>query len=460
MSTNASPPIHPKHSLLRAPKALLARARADSLTRNSTYIMATTIVNSALGAAFWLVAARNFPTREVGLGAAVVAAMTLAATLSNLGAGPTLIQVLPSRQAGRDWSRSLNACLSVALGAAVLAAAIALVLMPLLSPGFLVVREGGYRLVIGAGVLFLAAATMLDYVFIAERAAGKMLVRNSTAAVLKLALIVCLVALGIRSSLGIVTAATVSTAGALLLGAAVLVPALHRSYRLEVDGVLTEARRLVPPFVGHYLITIGAMLPMYVLPLLVTARLSATSNAYFYTTWMMCNVLFMVSPAVSGALFAEGSHAGESLYQKARSSALLIMVLLVVPMAVLLLGGRFILGLFGPGYALNSYGLLVLLAVSAVPDAITNVYTSVLRVEQRFRAATALNVGMAMGAILLAWWLLPLVGIAGAGFAWLIVQVAGSAWVAIDLRLKRARFGLRTNGTAAVRPSSPEPPAL
>ena len=72
-----------------------------------------------------------------------------------------------------------------------------------------------------------------------------------------------------------------------------------------------------------------------------------------------------------------------------------------MPMAVLLLGGRFILGLFGPDYAQHSYVLLALLAVSEIPDAITNVYISVLRVELRFRAAAVLNNGMGLGAIVL-----------------------------------------------------------
>jgi len=459
MSSDASSPKRPGRSVVRAPRALLARARADSLTRNSVYIMTTTVVNSAIGAAFWLVAARTFSTQAVGLGAALIAAMTLAATISTFGTGPTLIQVLPTKQAGEDWSRTFNACMGAALGAAVVAAGIALILLPLLSPGFLVVRENAYQVVIACGIVFWAAATIFDYAFVAERAAGGMLARNATAAVLKLAIMLCLVALGAESSLGIVSAVTVSTAGALALAAAVLLPGLRKGYRPQVRGVAGEARRLLSPFVGHSLITVGGILPMYALPLIVTARLSATDNAYFYTTWMLCNVLFMVSPAVAGALFAEGSHAGESLYQKARSSALLIAALLAVPMVVLLLGGSFILGLFGSAYAQNSHALLVLLAVSAVPDAVTNIYTSVLRVERRFGAAATLNMGMGLGAIVLAWWLLPLVGVAGAGLAWLSVQVAGSVAVAIDLRLRRGVLDGGDGTPAGLKSSSP-PPAL
>ena len=311
--------------------------------------MATTVVNSALGAAFWLVVARTFSTQAYGLGAALIAATTLAATLCTLGTGPTLIQVLPTRRAGQEWSLTFNACMGAALCLAVVAAGIALVVLPLLSPGFLVTRDADYRVVVACGVIFWTAATIFDYAFIAERAAGRMLARNAAASVLKLAVMLCLVALGAGRSLGIVSAMTLSTAGALGLAAFVLLPGLRQGYRLQVKGVVGEARRLASALVGHYFITVGGILPMFALPLLVTARLSPTANAYFYTTWMLCNVLFMVSPAVAGALFAEGSHAGESLHQKARSSALLIAALLAAPMVVSWSAGGSSWGSSAPG---------------------------------------------------------------------------------------------------------------
>ena len=46
-----------------------------------------------------------------------------------------------------------------------------------------------------------------------------------------------------------------------------------------------------------------------VLPVLVVLRLGVTLNAYFYITWMVGGVFFMVSPSVAAALFAEGVRA-------------------------------------------------------------------------------------------------------------------------------------------------------
>jgi O-antigen/teichoic acid export membrane protein len=100
-------------------------------------------------------------------------------------------------------------------------------------------------------------------------------------------------------------------------------------------------------------------------------------------------------------------------------------------MVFALLGGHLILSTFGPAYALNGYALLAILIASAVPDAITNVYIAVLRVQRRLRRAAMLNLSMAALTLILAWILLPRLGIAGGGWAWLIAQTAGSVVVVV-----------------------------
>src|ERR687883_48870 len=88
--------------------SLPGRLRRDSLLRNSVYIMATTVANSVLGCLYWIVAAHTYAVYDIGLAAALISTMTLASILSSQGMGWTLIQLLPSRPAGRAWSLTLN----------------------------------------------------------------------------------------------------------------------------------------------------------------------------------------------------------------------------------------------------------------------------------------------------------------------------------------------------------------
>ena len=163
-----------------------------------------------------------------------------------------------------------------------------------------------------------------------------------------------------------------------------------------------------------------------VLPILVVVRLGVTLNAYFYITWMMGAAFFMVSPSVAQAVFAEGVRAGSDLHTVVVKALRMIAVLLIPAMVVMIVGGRFILGLFGASYAAAGYGLLILLAISALPDAVSNVAVVVFRVTQRLAYSTVLNLGILVVTVVAAWVLMPRLGIAGVGVAWLGAQTIGA----------------------------------
>jgi O-antigen/teichoic acid export membrane protein len=176
----------------------------------------------------------------------------------------------------------------------------------------------------------------------------------------------------------------------------------------------------------------GALLP-YLLPVVVTTRLSSSDNAYFYTTWMMAGIFLIIAPAVSQSLFAEGVHNPHELTVKARSALGMISAILVPGIvAIFLLGGP-LLSAFGPAYEQHASGLLRLVLLASIPDALTQVYVAVLRVEQRLRTAAALNLGMGTGTVLLSWTLLPRLGINAVGWSFLVMQLCGCAFVTYDL---------------------------
>src|SRR5258707_6352189 len=79
----------------------------------------------------------------------------------------------------------------------------------------------------------------------------------------------------------------------------------------------------------------------------------------------------------------------------------------------------------------------MLLTFAAIFDAITSIYVSVLRVQNRLRAATVLNTLMAVLTISLSWIFLPTLGITGPGWAWLIAQGTGTLISITDYLLTR-----------------------
>lgn len=416
--------------LWRQARTLPARARVDSLLRNSIFIMATTVLTSGLGYIYWTVATHTYSKHDIGLMAALISAMTLASNISNLGIGSTLVQTLPRRESGRDWSVTLNAGLTIGTLGGLLAGLVVVAVLPLLSPQFSIIgHSGAYALVFVLGVPLWTIATLLDYTFQAERATGNMLARNLIFSAVKIPLLALPLVIPHLGAMGIFISWVLGAAVAFAWGFVVAVPRLRRGYMLTLRGIGAQARAMLSSLAGHHFINLGGMAPLYLLPLLVTARLSATDNAYFYTTWMLGNLFFMVSPSVAASLFAEGSHSAHDIMRKARTSALLIAALLAPVMLVFIIAGHYILAIFGPGYPSHGVVLLMILMVAAIPDAITNIYVAVLRVRQHLRLGAMLNVGMAALCLVLAWFLLPSYGIAGAGLAWFSGQAAGSVFV-------------------------------
>ncbi len=430
-----TPAIAPSRML-----ALARHARGSSLHRNSGWIMLTIAVTSALGYAYWLAAAHLFPAREIGLANGLVSLMTITAIVANLGTAPALVHRLPERRTVEEWSATLSASLVGGALVGVLAGALVLAALPALSPELASVRTQPLLAALFlVGTSACICSTVLDYAFIAERRGSGMSARGAVFAVVKIPLIVApALAFGGAHGTTLIFASWVLAYGcSCVLGVVVMVPRLRPGFRLRLRGGAGELRSSGRLLAGSYLTSLGNALPIYLLPVIVVTRLSAAANAYFYITWMVGGIFFMISSAVGSSLFAEGSNAPERLAEQARASVRATALMLLPAILLVLAAGEQILALFGPAYAREGTELLWVLTLASIPDAITNLYVPVLRVRRRLRAASALTLGMAAFAIVGAWVIAPGGGLTAIGLVWLAAQTLGSAWVAFDLLAAR-----------------------
>lgn len=427
----------------RLAQAGLERLRGWSLMRNSVFIMGTTIVTSGLGYLYWLIAAHAYTAYEVGLASTLIAAMALVASFSNLGLGATLIHILPKRESGAAWSAALTTALATVSALGGIAGLLVLAIAPLIVPGAGRLFAGlslPLALAFGLGVIFSSLGVVLDQAFVAERASVNMLYRNIAFSTLKLALIAApLLLIFTRNALFILLSWVIALALSDAIAVVALIPRLRRQYRPTLADAPAQLRSMRRWVVGNHFINVGSMAPMYLLPVFVSLRLSVTQSAYFYTTWMVAGVVFMITPSIANSLFAEGSHHPDEVIKHAKTSLKVGAALLAPAVVLFALFGRHILALFGRAYAAQGAALLVVLVIAGIPDGATNIYISVLRVRGRMTTASALNLGMAACTLVGAWLLLPTMGVVGAGVAWLLAQCLGSAFCGLDLARLRAR---------------------
>ncbi len=401
---------------------------ADSLIRNSVMVMGTTAVNAGFGYVYWVVAARLFEDATVGRASAVIAAMNLTALVANLGLGTSLVQHLPSRSTAESWRSNVSATILLGLGASLTLATAVAIALPRVFDAFGPIMDTPMTMVFVVGAMAWVMAVILDHLFMAERRAEGMLVRNASFASAKLLLLLPVGLASVNDERWLVgtwvIGSSLSVAGAVM----VLVPRIGRRIRLQRENAAREVKGLLGTTLGHHLANLGGEFPMFLLPVIVISRAGDEASAYFYVTWMVGSIFFTVSGAAAASLFAEGSHEPEAAAGQLRRALVMIGLVLTPVALAMVLVGSFVLGLFGDNYATQGYGLLLLLVVSAVPDAGTNIWVARWRVLGWIGQTAFANVAMALIALAYTWWKVPDMGIAAAGWGWIISQTLGTIY--------------------------------
>jgi O-antigen/teichoic acid export membrane protein len=426
---------------------LIGRFASDTMLRNSVAIMATSVVTSLFGYVFWLVVARSSTAQVTGAGSAATSALQAAALFAAVGAAAAMIEWLPRSRSELEWRQRLTGGLVVAATAGVVGGVLVVVVLGHVVGTLPALRSPVGGVLFCLGTVFFAVGAVYDYAAVAERSGVMMLARNAlfTAARIPLLLVPWLLP---GTTDQILTSWTTAAGLSLLIGLVGFRRSTHgRSLAPTTRGLPAVLREMRKSLLGQHFITIAAMMGTYLLPIIVAVRISPAANAYFYATWMLGGVFFMISPAVSASLFAASASDPGAVAAAARRSAAIIAALLVVPMIVYLLGGGVLLSLFGRAYPHEGRLLLVLLTLSAVPDAVTNIAVAVLRATNRLRGALSLNTTMLVTSLVLSWLLLPRLGIVAVGVAWIVAQTAGAVWVAVSWR--RITESPITTGAAA-----------
>ncbi len=393
-----------------------AAARSNrSLLTNAGSMVGTTLITSALGVAFWLIAAHNFSKEAVGVASAAVAAMTLFGFMGTLGFGTLLMGELPRR---KDGHRSLlNAALmiNVVVGC-ILGLAFALI-APLVSANLGPLGENlPSTAFFAVGVGLTALAFVLDQALIGLLHGGLQLVRNMVFALVKLLALIPIAVL--VASAG---APWIYTAWA--AGIAVSLVVLIRFYARRNGDALRPSFALLLQMrasaASHAAVNLALETADLAMPILVVSLLSASANASFYIAWMIAGFLVMVPLSLSMVAYAIGSADAAGLSRRFRLTFGISLGFGLIANLVLLPAASPILQVFGQSYAEQGTTPLHILALGVFPLTFKTHYVAIHRVQRRLKTAlpivwggTLLELGGgAIGAIL--------GGLTGVAWGWL-----------------------------------------
>jgi hypothetical protein len=134
-----------------------------------------------------------------------------------------------------------------------------------------------------------------------------------------------------------------------------------------------------------------------IMPVLVTATVSASANAAYYVAWMLAYFLYLIPNALSNVLFAIAAADPAVIAGKLRFSLRLSFGIGILGIAVLGLGSHLALSIFGPAYARTATWPLILLLLGYIPWVPRTHYVAVCRARGRIpQAAVVLSIGAVM----------------------------------------------------------------
>ena len=389
------------------------------LYRNAVFLMANTIANNFFGFLFWMVVAWFYATSEFGMATALIAAAMLIANLSTLGLDIGLIRYLPEAR-GQENSM-VNSSFSITAGLAVVISLIFLLGLGLWSPalGFLT-ESMFFSIAFILVAVFFALSLVMNNVFIAKRSAKYMLLRNVVYGVVRLGLpAIFAVFFGV---FGIFASWGVAAFIALVVGWIFFMRKILPDYRPRLSASRTVVNDIFHFSFGNYIGGILAMLPTFLLPIMLVNLASPELAAYFYVSWMIAGILFVVPQAVATSLFAEGSHFRDRFSGDIKKSLRLILILVTIGIIALFFFGNILLLLFSAEYSSNAFDLLRILAISAVFVSINGVYFTIKRVEKKVVPIIIISAFTTIMTLGVSYVLVPSIGLIGVGLGWITSQ--------------------------------------
>ena len=273
--------------------------------------------------------------------------MTLLGTVGMLGLGTLLISELPRQK--RRAPQLVTTAVLIAGGASALLGVLFALLAPLISSELSPLTQFDHLAFFALGAAVTSMGLVLDQAAVGVMRSSLQFWRNTIFAVAKLLALAAL-ALWLQQFAGFSIFVTWVSATVISLLAVVLIEMaagkFHTGYRpnwVLLDGKRREA-------LHHHGLNLVLLGPGLLLPLVVTAMLSAEVNAYFYTAWMLNNMVMFVPVALGTILFAAGSTNPETLTRKVRLTLGASIAYGLLAMVLLNIAAGWVLHFFGPKY--------------------------------------------------------------------------------------------------------------
>lgn len=411
------------------------------LYRNGLALVISMVATSGLGLLYWALAAWNYSPSVVGVNSAIISAMMFLSHIAQFGLANFLTRFLP--KAGRQTTRLIVISYLSSTSIGLIASLIFVMGLKIWSPSLISLQENP---LIFASFVF---ATMLwcifalqDGVMVGLRQSVWVPVENVIFALVKIGLLLLFAKIFVQYGIFASWALPIIfiSLAVNFIVFTMFIPAHEKETEANAEHFsISDMIRFVG---GDYFSTLVWTATTDLMPLLIIEKAGSDANAYFYLAWTIAYSLYLVSRNFGMSLTVEAVKDPSRLAEYGRDSLVHTATLLIPIVLVIMIGADWLLLIFGKNYAEYGAGLLRLLALSALPNAIISLYTSIARVERKVLNIAIVLTSQCVLAIILTLTWLEQFGLVGVGMAWLTSQTA-VAGILLLTKFRPILFGAR-----------------
>lgn len=395
----------------------------DPIYQNSFFILLTLVTGAIFGFIFWIIAAKLYPQEYVGINTALISAVSLIAVLSFLGLDQSIIRFFPQ---GNKLKILVTSTIIVTI-ATIFFGSIFVMGIDTWSPKLRLVKDNLIPFFVA--LVSYTLTTPAAQALIALRKAKYYFYQN-----IVMGLRIFLILIPFLGNLGIFISFGISSFIAVIFSFYYLMK-LNTEEIIWKEDLKIDKDFLKDSFsfsAGNYILGLLMTIPGFLLPIMVLNVLGSNQTAYYYISYSLVYMLFMIPAAFSQSLFVEGSH-GESL-KRNTFKALLATFGLLIPLAFFMyLLGANILGIFGSSYV-NGLGLFRMMIISSFFVAITYIYFSVKKVLKDIKDLLFISFLIFTILIGTSYPFMIEFGIVGVGYSWILSYFLASLIVIFGLK--------------------------
>lgn len=230
----------------------------DPLFKNSYFLMATTIIGSALEFFFWMTTARYYSPQDIGLATAMISGMSLVFLLSLFGLDIGLIRFLPKE---KDKKGLINSCFTVATITTFLLSIVFIAGLNIWSPALVFIsKETKFYITF---VFFSVASSLLFLQFnalVALRHAEYAFIQRTLMRLLKIILVLLLTSLGM---FGVFLSWGTAAFIAFIISISIFSPRILHNYFFNIKIKDKLIKNMMYFSFGNYLANILNLLPSF-----------------------------------------------------------------------------------------------------------------------------------------------------------------------------------------------------